>query len=328
MKIWHKFYIIIFLILPTINASAQAPVNPNASKEAKALLQYLYEVNDKGIITGEHNEQENPTGWDDKLKSKNGNVEPAIWGNDFRYGDHIQHRQKWINEAIHQHKSKGKIITIMYHQVRPMDDETADWNSVQGEVSYDEFENLLTEGHQLNDAWKVKMDSIAFYLRQLQDENIPVLFRPYHEMNGDWFWWGGKAAGNQFKRLYRMTYHYLANSKGLNNLLWVLNFDDLNDNFSAYDPGSNYVDAYATDIYHAKFSQSHHEALSKFAKGKPIGMGEVGEMISLEKIITDYPDYVWFMGWRKLFVEDNAAEILKNVFEDDYAINAADLPKF
>ncbi|WP_020531279.1 glycosyl hydrolase [Flexithrix dorotheae] len=305
---------------------SQNPVNPNASPEARALLQYLYDTKGQGIITGQHNEQSDPDGWDNQLKSRNGNVEPALWGNDFRYGSNVQYRQRWIDEAIDQWEQKGKIITIMYHQVRPMDSETSGWSSVQGELSYSEFENLLTDGHWIHEAWEDKMDDIAYYLQQLEDANIPVLFRPYHEMNGGWFWWGAKSSGDQYKRLFRMTYNYLTNTKGLNNLLWVLNFDDTNNNLSAYHPGNNYVDAFATDIYNANFSQSHYNAMQSIANGKPIAIGEVGDMISMSQIESNYGDYVWLMGWRELFVNNNSSSTLTSIFSDNYAINANDLP--
>lgn len=311
------------LIIITAHLYAQEPVNPNASPEARTLLKYLYDIKGKGILTGNHNVQDDPRAWDVKLKLKNGWVEPAIYGNDFRYGSHVKYRQRWINEAISQWKEDGKIITIMYHQARPMDDEaSASFSeSVQGEVSYAEFEGMLTSNHELNSAWKERMDDVAGYLQQLEDENIPVLFRPYHEMNGGWFWWGNKKYNSQFKRLYRMTYDYLTNEKKLDNILWVLNFDDYNNDFAPYYPGDNYVDILATDVYNAKFSKSHYNALKNLANGRPIAIGEVGEMISMERMKSEFPDYVWFMGWRGLFVDDNTTDLLERIFADDWAIN-------
>ena len=302
----------------------QPPVNPNASPEAKALLEFLYKKKGTGIITGNHNEQEDPTNWDRKLKSRNGGIEPALYGNDFRYGRYVKWRQRWIDEAIKQWEKKGKIITIMYHQARPIDDEaSASFSkSVQGKLSYDQFEQLLTaNGNPINEAWKTKMDSISILLQQLEDKNIPVLFRPYHEMNGDWFWWGGKKDGEQYKRLFRMTYDYLTTTKGLDNLLWVLNFDDVNNNLSDYYPGDDYVDALATDIYGGSFDVSHYQALKTLANGRPIAVGEVGTMIPMDEMESTYPDYVWIMGWRKLFVDENTPSTLSSMFKHRWAIN-------
>lgn len=302
-------------------AIAQEPVNPNATNEVRELLKYLYQQTGKGIISGNHNIQDDPTHWDEKLLDRNGGVEPAIYGNDFRYGGHIEHRQKWIDEAINQWKNKGKIITIMYHQARPMDEEAEATfsGSVQGQVSWAEMEALLTDGDPVHEMWEVKMDTIAYFLQQLEDENIPVLFRPYHEMNGGWFWWGGK--GNQYKKLYRMTYDYLTHEKGLNNILWVLNYSFVDEDFDSYYPGDNYVDAFATDIYDAKFETEHYIKLRDFAKGKPIGIGEVGEMISVERLKNDFPDYVWFMGWRDLFVDKMLRSELATLFNHSWVIN-------
>lgn len=320
-KLCKKINVLIIGIILAGSLSGQVPVNPNASAEAKELLKFLYDAKGNGIITGNHNEQQYPTEWDDKLKAKNGNVEPAMYGNDFRYGGYIQYRQDVIDEIIRQHTQKGKIITMMYHQVRPMDAETEGWSNVQGELTWSEFESLLTDGDPIHEAWEDKMDNIAYYLQQLEDQKIPVLFRPYHEMNGEWFWWGGKKSGDQYKRLFRMTYDYLTTTKGLNNLLWVINYSNVNDDLSSYYPGDAYVDAIATDIYEASFTTNHYNALKNLANGKPIAVGEVGKMINMSELQSTYPDYVWFMGWRSLFVDNNTTSELTNVFGSNWAIN-------
>jgi len=63
-------------------------------------------------------------------------------------------------------------------------------------------------------------------LKQLQDANVPVLWRPYHEMNGDWFWWGGRYDGKYTTAaLYRQIFDRLVNYHKLNNLIWIWSVD-------------------------------------------------------------------------------------------------------
>ena len=57
-------------------------------------------------------------------------------------------------------------------------------------------------------------------LKELQDANVVVLWRPFHEMNGGWFWWGGKDP-DEFIRVWRHMFDYFTKTKGLDNLLWV-----------------------------------------------------------------------------------------------------------
>ena len=73
---------------------------------------------------------------------------------------------------------------------------------------------------------KAGVDKIAGYLKELQDAEIPVLWRPYHEMNGDWFWWGKKKGEDGYKKLWSMMYDRFVNFHGLNNLLWVFNTNE------------------------------------------------------------------------------------------------------
>jgi len=82
----------------------------------------------------------------------------------------------------------------MWHAVRPTEDEPVTFReSIQGELIDQEWQDLITAGTEINERWKSQVDVIVWFLKQLRNANVPVLWRPYHEMNGDWFWWGRKA---------------------------------------------------------------------------------------------------------------------------------------
>lgn len=93
-----------------------------------------------------------------------------------------------IAEVKRQYEN-GAVITLTSHAVRPTDDEPVTFrDSVQGHLSDYEWHELLTPGTYLNKRWYAQMDVIAGYLQQLRDVHVPVLFRAYHEINGNWFW--------------------------------------------------------------------------------------------------------------------------------------------
>jgi mannan endo-1,4-beta-mannosidase len=97
-----------------------------------------------------------------------------------------------IQEVIRQYRN-GAVIALTWHAVRPTEDEPVTFHdSVQGHLTDWEWRQLLTPGTDLNTRWCRQVDRIAGYLKELQDAGVPVLFRPYHEMNGSWFWWGGR----------------------------------------------------------------------------------------------------------------------------------------
>ncbi|KAA6306388.1 Mannan Endo-1 4-beta-mannosidase, partial [termite gut metagenome] len=139
--------------------------------------------------------------------------------------------------------------------------------------------------------------------KQLQDAHVPVLWRPFHEMNGVWFWWCNKPGENGFKKLWIAMYNYFTHHHGLNNLLWVWNTnaprDIPGDEAGPYEdffPGVDYVDVLAADVYRRDWKQSHHDDLLKLGGGKLITLGEVGEVPNAE-IYKAQPSWSWFMVW-------------------------------
>lgn len=274
-----KIYLTLLILICVTTIQAQYKLtNSNATKEAQELLGFLNNIRGKYILSGQHNYPHEISIYLDSVLSITGK-EAVVWGSDFsNHEKAFANRQNIINEAIEMHK-KGHIITLMYHQVRPQDDEPNGWKeSVQNEVTGQEWEAMLTPGTGIHKKWLQKVDTVAWFLKQLQAENIPVLWRPYHEMNGQWFWWGGKK---DFPRLWEMLYDRYVNRHKLNNLIWVWNANTPNkkeaDNNMAYEryfPGLETVDILAVDVYRGEFEQNYYDELVELAKGKIVAIGE------------------------------------------------------
>ncbi|HYW97343.1 MAG TPA: glycosyl hydrolase, partial [Bacteroidales bacterium] len=259
------------------------PVNPDASPEARELLDFLYSLNGKYTLSGVHNYANHLSVYSDSFNAITGH-RPAIWGSDLSsIGSSYFDRQKVVDEAVRQYRM-GSIITLMSHQARPYEHEPVDFReSVQGPFSDEEWTELVTPGTEMHTRWLGKIDSLAFFLKELQEEHIPVLWRPYHEMNGIWFWWGDRKGPEGFRKLWAMMYHRFVNYHKLDNILWVWNTnaprDWKDDEAYAYDlyyPGDSLVDILAADVYKNDFKLSHHDDLLKLANGKLIALGEVG----------------------------------------------------
>ena len=119
---------------------------------------------------------------------------------------------------------------MMWHAVRPTDPETAGWKeSVQNQLTEAQWKELVTPGTPLHRRWLAQVDGIPGYLKRLQRKKVPVLWRPYHEMNGGWFWWGQKRGEGGYRTLWRLMYDRLTHHHKLNNLLWVWNANAPND---------------------------------------------------------------------------------------------------
>jgi mannan endo-1,4-beta-mannosidase len=280
-----------------------SPVTPNPAPEAVNLLQYLYSISGKHTLTGQHCV---PLVGSTRLAAvhKQTNRYPAVFGQDFGFSppgtwDGINYRQQIVDEAIRR-SSEGFIITLMWHAVRPTDDEPVEFrDSIQGRLTEQEWQDLITPGSELHERWKSQVDVFAWHLKQLQNAGIPVLWRPYHEMNGDWFWWGKKSGETGYKKLYRLLFDRLVRFHRINNLIWVFNANELNENVDPYDkyfPGQDVVDILATDVYRGGFAQKDYDQLLALAGDKPIALGEVGRIPTAE-ILHDQPRWTWFMNW-------------------------------
>jgi mannan endo-1,4-beta-mannosidase len=315
----------IVVVLTTVQVWGQKtfkPVNKNASPEAKALLATLYSINGKNIISGHHNGSgPDLNRWHKYVEDMTGKS-PEIWGSDFGNYYREGNPESLINEAVQRYKD-GYIVTLMWHTGRPQDNPPFDWaTSTQGEMSDQEWKDLTTPGTALHDKWISRTDSIASYLKQLRDLNIPVLWRPYHEMNGIWFWWGDKKGEEGFAKLWKMMYDRFVNVHHLDNLIWVWNTNaprDLeNDEAYAYElyfPGLDYVDVLAADVYHNDYRQEHHDQLVELAGGKLISLGEVGELPTPE-ILDEQPMWTWFMVWSRWIETHNTPEKVKAIYND------------
>ncbi|MDQ0873224.1 hypothetical protein QFZ77_001883 [Paenibacillus sp. V4I3] len=296
--------------------TAFEPVNANATPEAKELLTYLYSLKGKSMLTGQHDFLEDPDVFVTKIKAATGK-DPIVHG--YEMGGILgqnettleDQRQKVVNSAIEWHKSGG-IVTMMYHASYPGMQQY--WNNVQRATKQEEFDQIVTDGTSLNKQLISDIDKVAVYLKQLKDAGVPVLWRPYHEMNGNWFWWGKKS---NYVRLWNIMFDRYVNVHGLNNLLWVWNPNAPSSGVDPYAntyPGSSKVDALAVDIYNNDYKQSYHDELWELGGGKPIGIGENGEMPNESILSSKENKYVWFMTWGEMLETKNSASTVQSLY--------------
>lgn len=295
------------------------PVNPHASPEARSLLQYFYSISGKYILAGQHNYPNHISRWTDRVYDLTAKY-PALFGEDFGFSggedkDSVESRPAMIAEVKRQYEN-GAVVTLTWHAVRPTDDEPVTFrDSVQGHLTDFEWNELLTPGTDLYNRWCAQVDVIAGFLKQLRDAHVPVLFRPYHEMNGGWFWWGGRPGKNGSQALYRQLFDRFVNYHKLNNLIWVWNVNapsnpamDINNYF----PGREYVDLLTEDNY-GEFQQKMYEDMLTLAAGKPIALGEVGALPTPE-ILQAQPDWTYFMVWSEFVDNANPLPDLQAIY--------------
>lgn len=310
----------------TVSLFSQKLVNPNSTEETKALFAYLHKISGKAILSGQHNYGHELNRSSDTIKSYTGKV-PAVWGTDFGWIV----RSKLVDEVISQHK-QGSVITLMYHMPRPFDADTVK-RSTWKKLTDGQWKDLVTPGTDMHKLWLAQIDSVAVYLKKLQDAKIPVLWRPFHEMNGIWFWWGNRPGPDGFQKMWKLMYDRYTNHFKLNNIIWVWNAnaprvkkDDDAFDYHLFYPGNEYVDVLAADIYNNDYKQSHHDQLLELGKGKLIAMGEIGD-VPPPSVLEQQPKWCWFMIWARFPWTNNTPEEIKALYSSDRVLTRDEVMK-
>lgn len=195
---------------------------------------------------------------------------------------------------------------------------------------------LLRAGTGPHTAWMHELDEIAAGLQRLQDAGVVVLWRPFMEMNGDWFWWGGKPPGD-FIALWRHMFGYFAGVKRLHNLIWVYS-PNMGGRVGDYYPGDRFVDLVGIDAYTDNVDPGHIKGFDALLRtGKPAGFGEFGPHGSTNPpgdfdftrfargLAASFPGAVFFMSWNGKWSPANNLRAWE-FYNDPLIVTRDDLP--
>lgn len=154
-----------------------------------------------------------------------------------------------MRRAAVSHSEQGGMVTFSWHMRNPLTGGDS-WD-----ISSDKVVSSVLKGgenHEKFISWLGKAADFLASLKDAKGQVIPVIFRPWHENIGSWFWWGGNlCTAEQYKALFALTYDYMTRERGLKNLLWVYSPNseiDSTQYFSRY-PGDAYVDILGVDHY-------------------------------------------------------------------------------
>ena len=256
---------------PTVSIDVVTPqnvknymVDKNASTETAALFYNLRNLGKSKTLIGQQdafNSFYQNSGSSD-IKKTTGN-DPSILGSDFMFiTDKDNPNNNWYvqqeNKIIQDTKdayAKGMINTFCWHLREPYNEKSFYATDMTSEQKADAFKNLLPGG-KFNDWYKKKLDKVASVVSNLKDTNgkqIPIIFRPFHEFDGNWFWWGANyCTAEEYISVYRFTVNYLRDTKNVHNILFAFSPDNSYTTPSSYlsrYPGDDYVDILGMDNY-------------------------------------------------------------------------------
>ncbi|MCS7478469.1 glycosyl hydrolase [Umezawaea endophytica] len=294
----HLTVVGVLLLVASLLTPLSARAFPASTRTA--LIDYLTSISGRSTLSGQHNREPNsdPTKYTRVAQGITGQT-PGLWGGDFLFlPDDVNHRQSMVDEAIRQWQG-GSVVALTWHLCPPTKGSTCDWaNDINSSLNADQWSQIVTDGTALNTAYKNRLNEAVPHLRRLQDAGVPVLWRPIHEMNDGWSWWGGKPGANGSRKLYQIAHDFYTRTQGLTNLVWVWNVKDVSmGSIADYWPGPSYVDVASLDVW-AKYdpSASDYQAMLNVAGGKPIALAEVGRVPS-PALMDAQPRWAWWMVW-------------------------------
>jgi mannan endo-1,4-beta-mannosidase len=240
-------------------AAKPRPTDPKATRETVNLYRNLLKLQYKGLMFGHQDDLPYGNGWfyeegRSDVKDVCGDY-PAVYGWELGHlelGDALSLdsvRFDKIRELIGEAYQRGGVNTISWHHRNPLTGGSA-WDvTVRGVVK-----SVLPGGekHGLYLQYLGKLADFLVSLKTADGNFIPVIFRPYHEHTGSWFWWGKNlCTPEEYKALWRFTVTYLRDTRNIHHLLYAYSTDRFStrEEYLERYPGDDIIDELAFDLY-------------------------------------------------------------------------------
>ena len=311
------FLLFSVLLLPAMLQAQTAPrlSNKKASVEAVALYKYINDMFGKKILSGQ---MYSGWGFDEfKYVHEVTGKYPAIKGLDF-----IQDRlNDTVTKAAIEWWKSGGIVTIMWHMGAPGIGE-----GYENSKKAIDIEKCFQPGTVEYKVFWEELTKKADLLERLKDAHVPVLWRPFHELNGNWFWWGKQGAG-EFKKLWTAMYDYYVNKRKLTNLIWVLCYTGKPD--ADWYPGDQYVDIAGADTYDVGDSSmpEMYRAVKNITGTRvPITYHECGVPPNPDSCFSNGAKWSWWMEWHTSFIRKTDKKYLQYIYNHGLIITKEEVP--
>ncbi|MDF2589503.1 MAG: Mannan endo,4-beta-mannosidase, Cellulose 1,4-beta-cellobiosidase [Anaerocolumna sp.] len=342
-----------------------APIlsDSQATPETQLLMNYLTEVYGNHIISGQqeiygsgnNGNSELEFDWINNLTGEY----PAIRGFDFmNYNPLYGWEDGTTSRMIDWVNNRNGIATACWHINVPKNFTTyklgdfVDWKDATYKPTETNFNtaNAVVPGTKEYQYVMMTIEDLAEQLLILQNNNVPVIFRPYHEAEGNgglngegaWFWWA-KAGAGVYKQLWQMLYTELTGTYGLHNLIWTYN-SYVYSTSPAWYPGDNLVDIVGYDKYNTIYNRydglsgvPNEDAITTIfyqlvdltGGNKMVAMTENDTVPSVQNLTEEKSGWLYFCPWygeHLMSSSFNYPETLKTLYQSDYVITLDELP--
>ena len=325
------------------------PANPNLIPEARDVLNYLASVEGKGTLAGVSGSKNA-----DAIKEASGKY-PAVLALDLSgwnsppWGDSYN---RVVQNSVDRAKAwwqDGGIVAMQLHWIHPSNPNGSAWRGKHGRKEASgpfDFAAALKPGSETNRELMRDLKGHADYLQQLADARVPVLWRPFHEIDGGWFWWTDGERPENTAALWRVMFDYFVKERKLNNLIWVYNAGlkppkgrdvaQIEVRRGFY-PGDAYVDISGIDIYPNSYygwkdyrEDSYpkaYEIMKQVSPNKIMALAEGAGIPNPDMMAKDGPAWVYCLSWWGPG-KKHPEEWIKHTYNHDFVITRDELPQW
>ncbi|TAF63346.1 MAG: hypothetical protein EAZ58_11780 [Flavobacterium sp.] len=264
---------------------------------------------------------------------------PGVYGIDPHYMLYktASQKQLHIDEAKHAY-ANGSIVTFDFHQQSKTDHKIY-FNDITTSTDKSLMFDIVNNRNNARDWFYKELDQVLNIINN--DLGFPIVYRPFHEMDGNWFWWGTQATNHSpqlYIDFYRLTVDYMRNKSNLILFGWTPN-EKIN---SSYYPGDDYVDLVGIDAYSqnvttlknnlidlTKFATNHNKVaiLSETGKGNYVNDAPTFWTSTILKAIQDGGSDIkiaWALAWFNAPWDSNQSNLFipnsssSTVVKDDF----------
>lgn len=341
-----------FFIAPLFSANllrAVEPVDKDLIPEGRAVLNYLDSIYGQKTLAGVSGVKNA-----EAIRRESGKF-PAIVAVDL-CGWNSPTWGKSYTQVVESSIASAKelwgqnvIVSMQFHWKHPLKADGNAWVGQHGKGPPSgpfDMAAATKPGTPEHKAFMADLAHHADYLQQLADARVPILWRPFHEIDGGWFWWTDKEHPENTAQMWRTMFDYLVHQRKLHNLIWVystgLHPSNKGKDVAQIDyrrrfyPGGSYVDIAGIDIYPNSYFgwgkpsddayPQAFEIMRQVAPDKMLALAECEAIPNPDKMASDGPKWLYCLPWWGPG-KANPPEWVKKTYNHSFVITAAGLPQ-
>jgi len=321
MKQWLFLALLAFAATPIHAAETYRPADPKATKQVRAVLNFLKQQQGKVLISGQTDLKD--ARW---IEENTGRL-PVVLALDFMRTPARMGRQVADTDtAIDWFKNKGGIVSYQWHWSSPTGASDPESGFYAKSTTFDLHKALADPKSPEYVGLIADIDDVAVELKRMNKAGVPIIFRPLHEAQGTWFWWGAKGP-EACRKLYDLLFDRMTKHHRLHNIIWAWTaYPDSQNKGKAKDwyPGDNKVDLVVSDYCEKK--TEYDELVALTGGRKMVALSETMNAPDPDKVLAEIP-WAYWVTWARRDWNSRSNDDMKRAMAHPKTLTLDKMPK-